>query len=304
MDNPIETQGIGRRQWLAAAAAPLAGGQAPAQARGVLPTAAIGKFQVTRLVAGYNQIGGYSHAVPKLSALMTNWFTPERTLEYALSCERNGINTWQVSVDKKVFGALRAARERGSKIQHICLMRDETPEIWKEIIDLKPIAVVHHGGVTDRFFYRGEQSKVNDFIKKAHDYGVMAGVSSHVPEHIARVEDSGWAHDLYMTCLYNVVRQPEKLKEGLGDVPVDELFLRNDPERMLNVVRQVRRPCLAFKVFAAGRLCNNNDSMEKAMRFAYERLKPGDGLIVGMFPILSDEIAQNAGMVRRILAVS
>ncbi len=304
MDNPIATQGIGRRQWLAAAAAPLAGGQAPARAQGVLPTAAIGKFQVTRLVAGYNPIGGHSHAVPKLSALMTNWFTPERTLEYALSCERNGINTWQVSVDKKVFGALRAARERGSKIQHICLMRDETPEIWKEIIDLKPIAVVHHGGVTDRFFYRGEQSKVNDFIKKAHDHGVMAGVSSHVPEHIARVEDSGWAHDLYMTCLYNVVRQPEKLKEGLGDVPVDELFLRNDPERMLNVVRQVRRPCLAFKVFAAGRLCNNNDSMEKAMRFAYERLKPGDGLIVGMFPILSDEIAQNAGMVRRILAVS
>lgn len=304
MDTPFVLKGIGRRQLLAVAAAPLAAAKIATPGQNILPAVAIGNFQVTRLVAGYNPIGGHSHAVPKLSALMTNWFTPERTLDYAMSCERNGINTWQVSVDKKVFGALRAARERGSKIQHICLMRDETPELWKEIVDLKPIAVVHHGGVTDRFFYRGEQGKVNDFIKKAHDFGVMAGVSSHVPEHIARVEDSGWAHDLYMTCLYNVVRQPEKLKEGLGDVPVDELFLRNDPERMLNVVRQVGRPCLAFKVFAAGRLCNNEASMEKAMRYAYERLKPGDGLIVGMFPILTDEIAQNTGMVRRILTTS
>ncbi|HPT25577.1 MAG TPA: hypothetical protein PLZ95_04090 [Bryobacteraceae bacterium] len=304
MENVIGSLKVDRRRLLGVLAAPVAAQAAEAPSAAALPAVSVGKFQVTRLVAGYNPIGGYSHAVPKLSALMTNWFTPERTLDYALSCERNGINTWQVSVDKKVFGALRTARERGSKLQHICLMRDETPELWKEIVDLKPIAVAHHGGVTDRLFYRGEQDKVNDFIKKAHDFGVMAGVSSHVPEHIARVEDSGWSHDLYMTCLYNVVREPAKLKAGLGDVPVDELFLANDPERMLNVVKQVRRPCLAFKVFAAGRLCNNQASMEKAMRFAYERLKPGDGLIVGMFPIISDEIATNAGMVRRILAAS
>jgi len=295
---------LNRRRMLGAMALPIAAQAASAPAQNTLPTVTIGKTQVTRLVAGYNPIGGYSHAVPKLSAIMTDWFTPERTLDYALSCERNGINTWQVSVDKKVFGALRAARERGSKLQHICLMRDEEPATWKEIVDLKPIAVVHHGGVTDRFFYRSEQDKVRDFVKKAHDFGLTAGISSHVPEHIARIEDSGWEHDLYMTCLYNVVRQAEKLKASLGDVPVDELFLTNDPERMLNVVRQVRRPCLAFKVFAAGRLCNNAASMEKAMRFAYQRLKPGDGLIVGMFPIMTDEIAINAGMVRRILAES
>ncbi len=295
---------LNRRRMLGSLAVPLSARAAAPPAPASLPAVTIGKFQVTRLVAGYNPIGGYSHAVPKLSAIMTDWFTPERTLDYALSCERNGINTWQISVDRKVFGALRAARERGSKLQHICLMRDEDPATWKEIVDLKPIAVVHHGGVTDRFFYRGEQDKVRDFVRKAHDFGLMAGVSSHVPEHIARLEDAGWEQDLYMTCLYNVVRQPEKLKAGLGDVPVDELFLAHDPERMLDVVRQVRRPCLAFKVFAAGRLCSNQASMEKAMRFAYQRLKSGDGLIVGMFPIMTDEIAMNTGMVRRILAES
>ena len=295
---------LNRRRMMGAIAAPLAAAPLSAQAAAPLPAVKLGSFQVTRLVAGYNPIGGYSHAVPKLSAIMTNWFTPERTLEYALSCERNGINTWQISVDRKVFGALRAARERGSKLQHICLMRDEEPATWKEIVDLKPIAVVHHGGVTDRFFYRGEQAKVRDFVRKAHDFGLMAGVSSHVPEHIARVDDAGWEHDLYMTCLYNVVREAEKLKAGLGDVPVDELFLSRDPERMAEVVRQVKRPCLAFKVFAAGRLCNSQASMEKALRFAYRNIKQGDGLIVGMFPMLTDEIALNASTVRQILAES
>jgi hypothetical protein len=296
-----DTLELSRRTLLGAVAAARSAAVPQASA---LPTVTIGKHQVTRLVAGYNPIGGYSHAVPKLSVLMREWFTPERTLEYVLSCERNGINTWQLSVDKRVFDALRAARDRGSKIQFICLMRDEEPAQWKEIVDLKPVAVVHHGGVTDRFYYRGEQGKVRDFVRKAHDFGLIAGVSSHVPEHIARTEDSGWEHDLYMTCLYNVVREPEKLKASLGDVPVDELFLAGDPERMTAVVRQVKRPCLAFKVFAAGRLCNSRASMEKAMRAAYGRIKPGDGLIVGMFPILTDEVAENANLARRILAES
>jgi hypothetical protein len=303
MDNRKSWLTIDRRRMLGVMAAPVAA-KAAAQPAQTLPTVAIGKHQVTRLVAGYNPIGGHSHAVPVLSKIMKDWFTPERTLDYALACERNGINTWQISVDQKVFGALRAAKDRGSKIQHICLMRDEEPATWKEIAELKPIAVVHHGGVTDRFFYRGEQEKVRDFVKKAHDYGLMAGVSSHVPEHIARVEDSDYGNDLYMTCLYNVVREAVRLKQGLGDVPVDELFLSGDPARMLSVVGQVKRPCLAFKVFAAGRLCNNEASMDRAMRFAYERMKPGDGLIVGMFPMLSDEIAINAGRARRILTAS
>ncbi|MBI5084723.1 MAG: hypothetical protein HZB13_09015 [Acidobacteria bacterium] len=295
---------LNRRRMLGAVALPLVARPAAATTPVSIPAVTIGKFQITRLVAGYNPIGGYSHAVPKLSAIMRDWFTPQRTLDYALSCERNGINTWQISVDQRVFGAIRAARERGSKLQIICLMRDEEPATWKEIVDLKPIAVVHHGGVTDRFYYRGEQGKVRDFVKKAHDFGLMAGVSSHVPEHIARLEDAGWEQDLYMTCLYNVVREAAALKAGLGDVPVDELFLSRDPERMTEVIRQVRRPCLAFKVFAAGRLCNNQASMEKALRYVYQRIKPGDGLIVGMFPILTDEIAMNTGMVRQILAES
>ncbi|MBI4905667.1 MAG: hypothetical protein HY820_18690 [Acidobacteria bacterium] len=266
-----------------------------------IPTVPLGKFQVTRLIGGYNPIGGHSHSVPKLSVIMRNWFTLERTRDYLLALEKNGINTWQASIDPKAFQALRLAREAGSKLQWICLMNDATDAQWKEIIDLKPIAVVHHGGVTDRLYRAGQQRKIRDFIDRAHDLGVMAGVSSHVPEHIALTENSSWTHDLYMTCFYNVVRDMEKVRESLGDAPVDELYLSKDPEKMTAVVRQVKRPCLGFKIFAAGRLSTNAGAIERSFRYAYSKIKPGDAVIVGMFPIVTDEVAEDASIARKVL---
>jgi hypothetical protein len=303
MIRPSDTRPFARRSFLGAVAA--SGLAIPASsAPAALPTVQIGKFRVTRLIAGYNPIGGWSHSVPKLSALMRDWFTPERTTQFVHSCEREGINTWQASVDPKVFGALRSAWERGSKMQWICLMPDVDAAQWKEIVDLKPIAVVHHGEVTDRMYRTGEQAKVNDFIKKAHDFGLIAGVSSHSPENIARTEDAGWEHELYMTCFYNIRRDQAKVKSGLGDLPVDELYLEGDPARMTAVVRQVKRPCLGFKILAAGRLCNNRGTVEKAFAYAYANIKPSDAVIVGMFPILTDEIAEDAAIARKVLGVS
>ncbi|MBL8210199.1 MAG: hypothetical protein JNK87_05785 [Bryobacterales bacterium] len=287
-----------RRTFLGALAAPTLGNPI---ARPALPAIRLGPHEVTRLIAGYNPIGGYSHSVPKLSAIMRSWFTEERVVEFLLNCEANGINTWQASVDSKAFAALRTARDKGCAIQWLCLMHDVEPETWREVLALKPIAVVHHGEHTDRLYRDERQSQIQSFIAKAHDAGILAGISSHVPENIARSEDAGWAHDFYMTCFYNIRRDPVELKLKLGDSPVDELYLAGDPERMTTVVRQVDRPCLGFKIFAAGRLCHNPSSITRALSYAYTHIKPRDAVIVGMFPILTDEVSENAAIARRIL---
>jgi hypothetical protein len=282
-----------------AASALAASTAAQADESNTLPTISLGKYKVTRMVAGYNPIGGYSHSVPKLSALMRDWFTPARTLDYVKRCEANGINTWQASIDPKVFDALRTAWDAGSKMQWICLMPDTTPEQWKQILALKPIAVVHHGEFTDRAFRAGAEQQVRDFVRKAHDFGVMAGISSHSPTNIARVEDSGWEQDFYMTCFHNIRRDQDTVKSGLGDLPIDELYLQGDPARMAAVIRKVSRPCLAFKILAAGRMCNSRASIESAFQFALTNIKKTDAVIVGMFPILTDEIAENAAIARK-----
>ncbi|MCL5743795.1 MAG: hypothetical protein M1541_07685, partial [Acidobacteria bacterium] len=161
---------------LAATTTAHAAASAPAAER--LPTITLGKHLVTRLIAGSNPMGGFSHSVPKLSAIMTDWFTPERTLDFVRRCERNGINTWQTNTSPKAMGALRDARDGGSRMQWICLTPDVSPAQWKEVAALKPIAVVHHGENTDRFFRAGEEGKIHDFVKKVHDIGDMASINA------------------------------------------------------------------------------------------------------------------------------
>jgi len=261
-----------------------------------VPTVQLGDKKVTRLVAGYNPIGGYSHSTKKLAEHMLHYFTVERTTDFILHCEKEGITTWQADPTPKVRDALHAAWERGSKMEWICLTSGDVP---KEVFALKPIAVCHHGGVTDGLFRTGTEEKVHDFVKKVHDAGVMAGISTHNPDHLARIEEADWENDLYMTCFYNVSRTAEEINKMVGDNVLGELYLESDPRKMTERIRQVKKPCLGFKILAAGRLCWNKFSVERAFAFAYANIKPTDAAIVGMYPVFSDEVKEDADFTRK-----
>ncbi len=258
---------------------------------------------VTRLVAGYNPIGGHSHSTRKLAQHMRSYFTVGRTADFLLHCEEEGINTWQGDYTEEVRDALRAARDRGSKMQWICLTSERHANL-KEALALKPIAVVHHGGVTDRMFHDGEPEKAHDFVKKVHDAGVLAGISTHNPDHLAKVEDAGWENEFYMTCFYNITRPVEEIQKRVGDRVVGELYLASDPLKMTERIRQVKRPCLAFKILAAGRLCKNKVSVERAFAYAYANIKSTDAVIVGMYPVFSDEVQEDADLARKYARLS
>jgi hypothetical protein len=291
---------LSRRSLLAASAASTAAaGSKTDGAAEPLATIALGSNRVSRLIAGANPINGFSHATTRLNDLMVQYFTLERTTEFILHCEKQGITTWQTSYSPKVRDALRAARERGSKIQVIMLTSGKQLDVFNEILAMNPIAVVHHGNVTDTHFQMGTQQAVRDYVKRVHDAGLLAGVSTHNPEVLGRIEDSGWENDFYMTCLYNVSRSKDELRKMVGDEPLGELFLASDPARMTARVRQVKKPCLVFKILGAGRVSGTAAGVEKAFEFAYRNIKPIDGVIVGMFPVLHDEVKQNADLARR-----
>jgi hypothetical protein len=269
--------------------------EAPA-AKAPLPTIAIGRYRLTRLIAGSNPISGYSHSTRNLDEHMREYFTVERVVAFVERCERMGINAWQTGhgPDDKVARALGTLRERGSKVHWLTLAWEgEGHRPLAEVLALKPIAVVHHGGVTDRLFRSNQREKVHDFVKKAHDAGVLAGVSSHNPDHVAFVEEKGWENDFFMTCFYNVTRPAEEIRSKLGTAPLGEPFLESDRDEMSAVVRQVKRPCLAFKILAAGRLCSDDASVASAFEYAFSHVKEADGVIVGMYPRVRDEIAKN-----------
>ncbi len=299
----------GRREFLtssAAAAAKLllgheaeAGDLAPA----ALPTIALGPYRLTRLIVGANPIAGYSYMGHEMDREMKTYFTVEHTVDLLQRCEQLGINTHQFSFASKSPEAYRRLRERGSNMQMICL-HSKREEI-QMLADLtQPFAMSHHGGVTDRFFREGRAGQVHDFVKAVHDHGLLAGVSSHNPDCIKRMANEGWEVDFFMTCFHFLTRQsPPPNKAGsrpsVFDGPKGEpTFYRDDPSAMCEVIRQVKQPCLAFKILAAGRRCASQEIVRAAFEFAYRHIKPSDAVIVGMYPRRFDQVKANAGYAR------
>lgn len=266
-----------------------------------LPTIRLGTYAVSKLIAGGNPMRGFSHSSAKLSRHMVEYFTPERIAGFLLHCEAEGVNTFQSSYSERVRDGIRLARERGCRVHFICLTSDRHTPL-EQVLELKPIAVSHHGAVTDPLFREGKQQRVHDFVKRVHDRGLLAGVSTHNPENLARMEEAGWEVDFYMTCFYYMTRPREELRRMLGGEEVlGEVFVASDRERMTRQIQQVSKPCLAFKILAAGRLSERREDLEGAFRYALEHIKPVDAVIVGMYPVFHDEVAEDAAIVRQIL---
>ena len=265
----------------------------------LLPTIRLGEHQVTRLVVGANPIGGYSYLGSAMDREMREYFTRERVLELLSNCERAGINTHQFHDPGQMTGIIRTLRERGSKLKFICLHSGGGVE--QVVRDTGPIAVVHHGGVTDSLFRQGKSQQVHDFVKRVRDAGVLAGVSAHNPDCIKRIADEGWPVDFFMTCFHNLTRSQEELAKmpAADALPKGHGFFASDPMAMTEVARQVKQPCLGFKILAAGRKCDNEQAVQAAFKFAFERLKPIDGVIVGMYPRYRDQVSENAALARQ-----
>ena len=134
----------------------------------------------------------------------------------------------------------------------------------------------------------------------------MVGVSTHIPDVVDHIVSQGWDVDFFMCCVYERHRTHQELKALLGDVPLPpkEVYLEGDPPRMYKVMRQTDKPCLAFKILAAGRLCDKQEWVEQAFESAFQQIKANDAVIVGMYPEYEDQPAINAAYVQRFSHLS
>lgn len=259
-----------------------------------MPMINLGPHRISRLIAGSNPISGYSYLGSHTDRQMKEYFTTDNTVRFLLDCEKAGINTHQGSARMEY---LKPLRDRGSLMNFISLSSDRV-KIKEVIKTAGPIAIVHHGGVTDRLFSEGDSMIVHDYVKAVKDAGMLAGVSAHNPDVIKYIADKGWEVDFFMTCFYYLTRK-QNMDESVPTLPTGSyVFYKDDPEVMTKVIRQVRQPCLAFKILGAGRLCSNQEKVKAAFQYAFSNIKPIDGVIVGMFPWIFDEITADSQYVR------
>jgi hypothetical protein len=266
-----------------------------------LPGIPFGSHTVSRLIVGANTINGGSHLSRFTNEQMKRYFSTERILQHLRSCEQAGINTWQSSVYN--LDLYRLHREQGGTLQFITL-GGETEDCDKQLAEARDahvLGVAHHGELTDMNFKSGQFEKVREFCRRVRDQGLMVGVSTHMPDALQRILEEGWDVDFFMCCVYERNRTHDELQKllGHGPIPVSEVYLESDPPRMFNVMRQTPKPCLAFKILAAGRLCDQQEAVEEAFRSTLSQIKPTDGIIVGMYPEFEDQVSLNAGYVRK-----
>jgi hypothetical protein len=263
-----------------------------------LPQLKLGKHSVSRLICGANPFNAGSHLSTFFNQELKSYYTDEQVVKTLRRCEEVGINAWQSTVGD--LGRHRRLLDSGGKMQFLALDQGEPASVQK-LVAGGAIGIAHHGEFTDRMFKAGNIEKIGDILKRFKDAGVLAGISTHMPAVVDAVESKGWDFDYYMTCIYERHRTEAELIKLLGQapIPVGEVYLPLDPPRMFKMIQQTKRVCLAFKILAAGRLSDRPQWVERAFRETYASIKPGDGVIIGMYDRFSDQPAQNAEFVRR-----
>jgi len=269
-----------------------------------LPTIKLGPHEVTRLIIGGNPIYGYSHFNHILSQYQTAWHTPERVVELLQHAEAQGINTWQSSYAERTLADLEQYRSAGGTMHWLCLGKpdwDQNPQLINETARNKPIGIAPHGSLGERLHRQKKLGVLTDLLKRIRDTGVLVGLSAHNPALLELSEEKGWDVDYYMCCLYYLTRPAEEFQSALGgELPLGEIYLRSDPPRMFKVIRATRKPCLAYKILAAGRRIESSAQVRQCFDTAFNSIKSTDAVIVGMYQQLNDQVGENASIVREL----
>ena len=113
------------------------------------------------------------------------------------------------------------------------------------------------------------------------------------------MRDEGWENDFFMASFHNLARTNEEQRAEFRSATVGEPFFESDPDAMTKAMREVDKPCLGFKILAAGRRCANETEVAAAFKYAFDNIKGADAVIVGMFPYFQDEVAENVAHVAR-----
>ena len=270
----------------------------------LLPTVAIGGHSISRLIVGGNPVSGNSHLSAEVDHEMESYFTTENTKRMLFRCEECGINTMQLRADRHIFRLLREYRSEGGSMMWIAQTVPETAPFETNIIQIaknNPIAIYHHGSVTDSLFKSGNLDELTRRLAIIRKTGKPTGLCTHMPAVIRHAEENHWDVDFYMASVHNLSRIDRVSSAVTGKANEGEPFFDEDRAVMYETIRSVSKPCLAFKILGAGRKCQSSASVRNAFEEAFEGIKPSDAVIVGMFPKEKDQVGENAGIVRQIL---
>jgi hypothetical protein len=261
----------------------------------MLPGIRLGALEISRLIVGGNPISGFSHQTDERSRTMLEFFTVERIKALWRDCESHGITAVVARADAFVMRVLAEYWREGGRIQWIAQTAPEYREAAQNIRAAHHAgasAIYIHGGDTDRLFAEQQTEAIRERVELIHSLGLPAGLAAHEPCHHLTAQDAGIPVDFHMVCLYTLDGY-----QGRRDHTPKETFEFEDRARALGVLRALERPCIAYKIYGAGRL-----TLQQAFADVGDALRSTDGVLVGMFPPDNPDIVGDN--VRRVAALT
>ena len=303
-----ESYPISRRDWLkevsllgAAAAALrsssqlLAGGLPPGQ----LPKIKLGKLEVSRLILGSNPFFGWAHGNPQGSDIeMRAYYTDAQVMSVLDAAAEQGITAVWTPCYPPWIRLWNEYQGKGGKLKiwigqpdaysHGEAVPDPNPNIPKKMKE-HIIAAAQNGakaiciqGVqVDAQFKAGRIDVVRDWLELIKSFGLPAGIATHRASTHLMAEKEGLPTDFYHQTLY---RPDNYIPAGL--------------EESLATIEKLDKPVVAYKVLGAGRILPKD-----TFPYVFRRLRPKDGICVGVFPRSKDQLAENAGLTRQLSGV-
>ena len=267
-----------------------------------LPKGKIKNLEIGRLLLGGNLLTHFTHSrdLKYVYNLTAHYNTEEKILDTMRVAEAHGVDTLVIHTAPGVVSMLKKYRYRqGGKMKWIICPTaqvDSDPDAYikqvSTLVDEGVDAVYLWGVSADRLVSQGKLDMVAKAVQIAKDNGVPSGVGAHDLEVIKQCEQNNIDADFYIKTFhhhnYKSGPRPDELTTVTAEVPG---YWCKNPQEVIDYMKGVEKPWIAFKVMAAGAIPPKN-----AFTYAFEN--GADFVLAGMFDF---EIAEDVMIANSVL---
>ncbi len=269
--------------------------------------------KVSKLIVGDNPFNGHSYITEFVSKEeMIEYHTEDRILEAMHKMEELGINTMLPLADPYIIRILQHYRANGGKMNFIfqtyspfMISFDTLDVTLRQMLKVEPIGIYLSGTYTDVRFETGRVDEIKKMLSKLREYPITLGMGSHRPELIQHCEKEEWDIDFYMACMYNFRKGREGEESGFITGKNKSLIQHVSPADrpvMLNVLKDIKKPIIAFKIFAGGQMLVEREEADRREKIndtydtIFNTLKPNDMAVMGIFQKHHDQLTENVSV--------
>ncbi|MFN4228040.1 MAG: hypothetical protein ACK4F0_07890 [Candidatus Ratteibacteria bacterium] len=203
-----------------------------------IPRTNVGGLSLPRILCGSNWFLGYSHQTYSKDKTIREIMDEKRVVEILSTCVKNGIDAIMGPPSEFLVKCIELVKDKtGKEIIYIC-----TPWKIEEIEWAKEKGAkicMPHTSATDTYVNKREKNLkgIEVWLKKIREYGMIPGLSTHVPETVIYADNTGIDVETYIQ-IYN----------PLG------FLCQIEVEWVYKIINEAKKPVMIIKPFAAGRI--------------------------------------------------